>query len=583
MDNNSSQILFDANLTNNGTILGAANDFSGAGGIIMTGNTTNAQTISGKGKIADLFIDTNTTVTITAGDTVFLSGILCLNGNLHTNNVLVLTSDSNGTAIIGTSPGSITGDITVEQYVGGGRRAYRFWGHPFSSSIPLSQIEKYIDITGTGGSVNGFTTTITNNPSSQWYNTLTGNSAMSTDPGWTPFTSTNGLGANAFNANEGILLFIRGQKGQGLTGCPTCYTPKAVTISMYGSVNQGNVNVTLHKGVNSDYNQIASPYPCPIDLNNAIGTADTAHQIAGTAFYVWNPHLATAGAFQAITIDTSATPVQYFIEANTSFQVRAAFNGAILSFNEGLKAPNITTSLLRTAKPNNPFQYVTLNIYDESSVIWDMFHLKFDNDATDALDNRDATKPANIDLDFYSLSSDKKTLAIDARPYLDGQIIPLGVKTSHLQTFTMKVDDFSVPSSGELFLHDKYLGQLVQLESGTSYTFDVTADPSSQGENRFELITGNAPAVQNVNAEQLETAIIPNPATEQINIGFKAAVEGDASISIKNIMGQQTYYKELGKQQSGNVSVSIEDFAAGMYVAEIKCGDKSVARKFVKQ
>jgi len=156
-------------LTNNGTTTGNLNL-----------NGTTSQTLAGNGTFYNLQLNNTSGATISTGDTIKISGTLTLtSGTLTTNGGLVIASDSVGTGRIGTiTGGAISGNVTVQQYITGGRRAYRFLGHPFSTYVPLSQLEQYVDITGAGGSSNGFTTTVSNSPSCYWYAPQYGNSAL---------------------------------------------------------------------------------------------------------------------------------------------------------------------------------------------------------------------------------------------------------------------------------------------------------------------------------------------------------------------------------------------------------------------
>src|SRR5262249_20202574 len=158
---------------------------------------------------------------INTGDTLHIgktykptNGLMTVNGGLE------LLSDSSATAEILTHPGTcsnyISGEVICDKYIHGGRRAFRFLSHPFTHSIALSQLTPYIDITGQGGAANGFTPTNTNNPSAFWYNTLKGTGSAGNDSGWTAFSSTNGIGDNAWKPLQGIRLLIRGSLGQGL-------------------------------------------------------------------------------------------------------------------------------------------------------------------------------------------------------------------------------------------------------------------------------------------------------------------------------------------------------------------------------
>ncbi len=145
-------------MTNNGTY----NDASGT--LVFTGATTYAGT--GTTSLNNL------TVNHASGTSVFnvavpvTNTVTVSNGTLNANSNITLKSTASATARIAagaTGGGYITGTVNTERYIPGGRRAFRFLGHPFSSALSMSDLTDDIDITGSGGSP--FTTTGSNNPS----------------------------------------------------------------------------------------------------------------------------------------------------------------------------------------------------------------------------------------------------------------------------------------------------------------------------------------------------------------------------------------------------------------------------------
>ena len=212
---------------------------TGSGKINLCGNYT--QQITGKGRVDNMQLQNTNGANIHAGDTIHIGSTYTpAIGTLTTNGGLELLADSNGTASVLTNTGwcnYISGEVTCGLYIPGGRRAFRFLGHPFSQNIGIDQLEKYIDITGQGGAANGFTTTNSNNPSAFWYNTTTGNGSSTNDStGWVPFTSTTDTGDNAWYRYNGLRILVRGAKGQGL-GCNAC-VPQPVTVKMHGPINE---------------------------------------------------------------------------------------------------------------------------------------------------------------------------------------------------------------------------------------------------------------------------------------------------------------------------------------------------------
>jgi hypothetical protein len=551
-------------LTNNGSA-------DGDGSIAMAGSS--AQTIYGKGTFYNLTINNTSGVTLNSGDTVRMVTALTMNaGTFATNNGVRLVSNATATARIAQiTGGTITGNIKIEQYFAGGRRAFRFFAHPFNAAIPLTMIGDDIDVTGTGGAANGFTATASNASSCFRYDPITGNSASAYDPGWKPFTKANvssGSDTNSFQKYEGIRMFVRGAKGEGLYY--GAYTPSAATVYMDGQVNTGAQVVTLHKGSGSDYNMIGNPYPSPVDIGTVINTAKVAGQVTGAAFYVWNPFLGSAGAFEPKVIGGGA----YILDQNSCFQVRAVSNGATMTFNESNKGTNGDETLLRNAAPA---QYTALRVVDASNHPWDMMYVSFNENATEQEDAQfDATKAVNPDLNFYSLAGGSK-LSIDARPYSSNTIIPIGFTTSYAQQYTIRAENVSLPAGATLFLHDKMMNQYVLLQAGAEYTFNITADKATQGENRFELTANNGP----VAAPASGVTVSPNPATDVVNINFTAA-DGTTNINVMNVTGASVITKSADGA-SGKVTVSLNGLPSGTYMVEVTNGGNKSIQKLVKE
>jgi len=568
--NSGNTLSVNQTLANSGVI-------SGSGFVTMSGSS--AQLLQGVGYVNNLQIDNSAGVSVSSGDSVKVKEDLQLTlGTLTTNNGIMLASDSTGTGRIDQiTGGAISGNVTVQQYIAAGRRAYRFWAHPFSSSIALSQIENYIDITGALGSTNGFTTTLSNAASSYWYNTSIGNSSLGTDPGWTAFTSTNGLGSNAFNQFEGIRLFIRGAKGEGLTGAT--YTPSAVTINMAGPVNTGSISMPMVKGTgpNADYNLLGNPYPSPVDIGTVIYNAQTTGQVTGGAFYVWDPYMSISGQF--VTVAISSSP--YYIEGNASFELRTAANGDVLNFAESNKSATMSSVLLRTAST----EHLALNIYDTSYHLWDMMNVNFNEAATDNEDAKyDGAKPSGpAALNFYSLSADNVKLSLDVRPYSAGKVIPLGIKSSYAQSFIIKADNVAIPQGGQVYLVDNYLNKSTLLTQGQEYRFTITSDSMSQGNKRFELRMGDDQTATAQNVGSLDVKMLPNPATEEVTVTYQAKQVGNVNLRLLNVAGTSVLEQNLGTNQSGNAKVNIEKLAAGIYMVEITCGNEQIVQRLVKE
>ncbi|NDC40273.1 MAG: T9SS C-terminal target domain-containing protein, partial [Chitinophagia bacterium] len=558
-------------LINNGAV-------RGAGMLSLNGGT--AHHISGYGIVATFELNDAAGATIDSGARMTVKNTLNMTaGTLNTNDSLVLASDSSATAIVPaiTTGAVISGKTKVMQYIPGGYRRYRFWSHPFAENTSLAQVQNYIDVTGVGGASNGFTTTGSNAPSVYRYNVLRGNSALTYDPGWTAFTSAvaSPADSNLIHRYQGIRIFLRGAKGEGLGYAP--YTPSAATIGQWGTLNQGTQLVTMTKGtgVNQDYNIIGNPYACPVDIGTVVFNANAASRIAGSVFYVWDPYVGPGGQFRSIAFDDGAgSAAPYYIGANTAVEVRTANNGDQLVFNESNKGTAPTDPLLR--KNNSS---IALSVLDASNHLWDLLDLKFNDVASNNEDTRyDAIKLKAGELNFYSISADEKALSVDARPYKTQTVIPLGITSNYTQQFTIKADNVNVPDGGSVYLHDILLDKYVLLQSGTSYSFSITKEAATQGENRFELRMAPAAAANTAFAVNMT----PNPAIDEVKISFKTDAP-KVSVRIMDMSGVAVYHDEATSKATGVFNVPLNTIAPGIYMVEVTSGDHKFVQRLVKE
>ena len=567
-----------------------SNSVAGSGKVVLNGSTN--QDITGIGKTSNLELDNTNGATIQIGSRLVIGNTLTITaGTLMTNDSLELAStDTNNTARIATLPSSgasITGKVKVDQYVMGGYRRFRFFAHPFRDTMSLSQLQKYIDITGSGGVTNGFTSTGSNAPSAFRLDPYTSNSSIGYDPGWKAFSKINSSAAdsNKVHPGQGIRLFFRGAKGEGLGygALGGGYTPSSVTYKMLGNVNQGDVSISLSQGsdtAHQSFNMVGNPYPSSVDMGKVIWRAREAGQVTGSAFYVFDPAIGAGGNFIIISLGASSvsggSPISYYVQANTCIQVRAASDGAHIDFTENDKVVNSSLYLYKT-----PSQYSTLAVYDEQYHLWDKLLLDFNDKATDNEDrSHDAVKPIGVaDFNFYSTSSDNRKLALDSRPFAAEKVIPLGVSSGYQQNFIIRADYVAVPAGGKLVLHDKLLCKYVELNAGTEYAFTIGKDTATQGD-RFELaMRTSTPAV----VKPLTVSMTPNPATDDVKISFTSGKKEQVSVRVIDISGVSVYNKDLGEQQNGTISIPLSTFAAGIYMVELTQGDQKVTQRLVKE
>ncbi len=524
------------NVTNNG------NGFSGVG----TFNFAASGSISGNA------ISCAGTITVASGAT------------LTTGGLLTLTSDATNTGRIGNSAGTISGNVQVQRYIPGGRRAYRFFAHPFTSSQPLSILTDDIDITGSGGATNGFTTTGTNNPSSYWYDVTTANGSSSNDVGWTAFTSAS---TNSWDQYEGIRVLVRGAKTEGLTS--GAYTPSAVTLDMTGAVNQGTQSISVTKGSGTTYALVGNPFPSPVSMDATSKTAGI-----GSNFYIWSAQQGTKGGYTTYSYGSSS----FNLPVCGAFVTQISSNGTI-TIEEADKTGSTGTMFKTTSFPNR----VTLNIED-STIFWDRLQLHYNDNNMAVAEADDAIKFPNPEVTFSTFSKDDSALAIDNRPYAENESITLGFNTPYQKNYKIVASEFDIPAGTKLYLKDNYTGKNEEITLGYEYWFTVDTSSASQGKARFELNAVGKPTngISTIAKEnKLKVKLVPNPVTNNVTVYYEEAGQ-ETMITITDMMGAKVAEMKAGSK-NGNVVVPMSHLSSGIYIVNIRSGNAAVTQKLIKQ
>lgn len=552
---------------NNGSI-------QGVGAICLNGNYL--QPIQGIGAVRHLLISNHNGAIIDSFSRISIKASLGLQrGNLYTNDSLVLNSDELLTARVLPLPDScrIIGKASVMQYIPGGRRAFRFWAHPFNHNMELSQLQPYIDITGPGGSVNGFITTGSNAPSAFRYNPLVSNAALGSDPGWMRMSSVFGSNdSNRWHTYQGLRIFYRGSKGEGL-GYITSYTPSSTTVAFKGLLNQGTQVLRLSKGVGDaqDYNMVGNPFASPIDIGTIVHEAKRTNNVVGAAYYIWNPYLATVGQYQAIPVNTmDATP--YYLQANASFQVRAAHHNDSLIIRESHKVGVSTTSLLKIAENR-----IILHVLDRHNHLWDALHIAFNEDATSEVDDDyDALKLLGPDFNLYALTPTGKRLAIATTTIQGDSVIALGWHSNYQQQFVLRAAEVTTLDGRLFYLHDKVLNTYMLLQQGAIYTFQAKA--SEREDNRFEIVWRHKCIPEGI---EWGIELSPNPAKGDAEITWTKR-QHSVCIMVQDIHGVILYRATVvGASLSHKLPTGT--WPSGAYIVHFTEGGNKVVRTLIKQ
>ncbi|RAW01281.1 T9SS type A sorting domain-containing protein [Pseudochryseolinea flava] len=473
------------------------------------------------------------------------------NCNFQSNGFLTLisTSDAEGTA---TAPGTsqiyrlgtntVTGDVTVQRFMSGEGRIYRYISSPVTNATVASWQDDF-PITGTfsnpsNGSASCGFSFIKTQPSLYYYDeTPPGN----VDQGYVAYPTVGISASNPLVVGRGYAAFIR-----------RCDSPTIIDVT--GPINQGTFTYSLTYTNTGDatadgYNLIGNPYPCTIDWD--MGWAKT--RISPIISVRDNG----AGGMMRYWDGTSGDLTNGRIAQGQAFWVRATAANPVLRITENAKVITANTAgefYREDTTPPTPIVVSTLPILLSDGVLTDKAFVKLRSESQNTLDDLDAPKLDNEAFDLYTLSDDKVAMAINARHSVDNDlIIALGIRDLEARQYTLSLgerngdfDDYSY------YLIDQYTNTIVSLDK--PYTFTITNDPATARTDRFKI---------QLKSESEASAIVayPNPVERYMYV--KVANFEGTTVSITDNLGQT---KSMNVQRnSGMLMVDFEGMPAGIY------------------
>ncbi len=510
-----------ASLTMNGELL-IYISLSNAGIIIPTPNigllwsfgSSSVVTFSGDISIGRFFPVASLGTIIAPGSTVSVTEQVNVSSPLTTNGGLILKSTATQTANLAQTS-TITGNVVVERYIPPKTaRKWSFLASPISTSVRNAwQQQIFVTGIGTGGASTCGGTTTGNGGGTDKYNgngfdislanatTIYGyNGALSGIARWVSISNTT----TTLVPGKGYRVNIRGPRGSGDNNCvdalntasPTA--PAATTLSATGAittgVNTGNISVALDAGAGT-HSLLGNPYACTLDFNNFytdntnLGTngywSYSPQNIPGTGsantYSAYNTGIATnAGGFT--TMRYIASGQSFFVDNGTGGTV--TFRDAhktTSNLQNGQFRTYSNTDIIRTA-----LQDATgTNVLDEVVVRF-INEIGVDKLNKGVLDSRSINEGAPILVSFKQAEQ----LAIQTRPLtFVNDTVKLGVSIAALGNYQLKMSEYEQFATASFIkLRDKFLNVEQDVRANAVYTFSVTADPNSKGNERFEIV-----------------------------------------------------------------------------------------------
>ncbi|MBA3682119.1 MAG: T9SS type A sorting domain-containing protein [Bacteroidetes bacterium] len=358
-----------------------------------------------------------------------------------------LISDINGTARIAPITGDITGNITMQRYIGTGLTGWRFLASPVTG-VTINDWQDDFITSGFPGS------TYPSNPFASVY---------------TYDETVGGICDYGYNAATDATDPIIPGIGYW------CYIgPVPLTVDLTGPAVKFNhtfpVTYSASAGPLDDgYVMIGNPYPCPIDWSSTAWTKTNINN----AIYIWNPALQQYASWVA-GIGTNGGSSA--VASSQSFWVQTNAANPVLSCNENVKVSS-NTPFLKTTTPN-VIDKIRLSI--EGNNYKDETYLLFDNMATNGYDIvTDARKLFSSNSDVPGISTLDTTLndlSINSLPPVSSVThIPVKTLVGTSGNYTISIDSSSsMLANFCIVLEDLVTGIKTSLNNSASYTFSIS-------------------------------------------------------------------------------------------------------------
>jgi len=588
--NTNGNILTVKTITGTGTLSGSAasslvvNDASGtlnftSGSRILKNLTLNSGTSATLG----------TTLDITAGAT---PGTVIVNSGatLTTGGNLTLKSDANGTARVGTSLGTITGNVNYERYINAdvvGRKWHLLSGQPVTTAQTIRQSWQENGsgasnlgtwITSPGGG-NGFDGSSISS-SLLRYNQVT--------PAWAGVSATN---SGSLSDEQGYMLFIRGDR----TDLPSNATTHATVLRATGTLKQGT-QTSLSILATGGYTLVGNPFASPIDFETFFGTTNLQQ-----SYYIWDPAYAgnygvggyclvtrSGGGSPSRTPTTGSDATLRYIHSGQAFFLKAVGSTALLVLDENSKTAS-TPVVNPIVHPKGDQQiYVEMRTVNSTGTLLNDAVRVFFNQANSSGIADDVEKISNFG-ENLSVVNQSKNFIVENRPLVgksDTVFLRIGNMATRNYRFRVRAIDF-IQDNVTAWLEDAFTGKSTPISlSGdqSDIDFSVTSDPASAKPNRFRIVF-RAPAKIVVNTglvisdekDQGAVTVFPNPVTNRIfSLKFVNMEKGLFQARILGLDGQAVFTRRFEHAGGDGVqNFRMENIPSGNYRLEITRPDGS--------
>ena len=236
-----------------------------------------------------------------------------------------------------------------------------------------------------------------------------------------------------------------------------------------------------------------------------------------------------------------------------------------------------TQTYYKTSNTNTRFE---INLFAATNDDQRNTTVRYINNRTTSFDNgSDSSLFGGDDLSIYTELVENNTgkkLAIQSLPNsnFENMVIPVGVSIAAGSEITFTADALNVPAKYNVYLEDRANNTVTRLdEANAEYKVSVE---SGNTNGRFYLHVRTS-SVLSTDTNILSTVSMYT--TSNSNLRVQGLQEGNASISIFNILGKQVFQTSFDATNS--INIALPNLAKGFYLLQLQNTQGKLNKKII--
>jgi hypothetical protein len=310
----------------------------------------------------------------------------------------------------------------------------------------------------------------------------------------------------------------------------------------------------------------------------------SATNIENQYYYIWDPTINVRGAYVAVGVQNGVNnnpssvatkylqPGQAFFVKNTSSMSAAPS----LTMTENHKATVASNpSLFRNASNEISNGVLKLTLENNNNQILDAITLLFNENASNEVDQNDASRLTNLDEEL-AIQKSTAQLTVEQRNYpLVSEIIDLSVTKYRGINYVFKASLQNYEGSTP-FLLDTFSNTYTQLFNGQEVNYSFVVNEGSNTSNRFKIVFQNSTLDNDDFANNIK--LYPNPA----KAGASFYIDGitEATVSVYNVVGQNIPVSVMSQGNAVQVTPTTA-LSQGVYLVTVTTAGKTAQVKWI--